>query len=506
MKINRILLAFMIPLICGLVLSSRSDLRVHTFNHEQILGTSLELKVVARATRTAARAEAAALAEIERQADILSSYDATSEFSRWFSTRNVAVPVSPELFEVLSLFDAWRALTSGALDASAEAASRVWKTAAARQRLPSEGEIAAAVFSVRQTHWSLRASDRSATHLSDAPLVLSSFTKSYVLDRAARAVLAIDGVSGVVVNVGGDLVVRGDWTEDVTVANPANDAENAEPLARLAIRDRAVATSGSYRRGVEIDGRHYSHIVDPRTGRPAEHIVSATVVASDAATAGALATAFSVLRPEESQALAATMPEVEYLLVERDGARIQSAAWHTLESNPPAPARLLPTLYAAEQSTWNPAFELTVSLELARVDGFGGKRPYVAVWIEDQDRLPVRTLALWFQKSRWLPDLKSWYRGDRLRALADGTELVASVSSATRPAGKYSLVWDGKDNQGKPVKAGVYTVCIEAAREHGTYQIIRQEMDFSAVPTHMDLSANVEIASASLDYHKLGGR
>jgi hypothetical protein len=130
----------------------------------------------------------------------------------------------------------------------------------------------------------------------------------------------------------------------------------------------------------------------------------------------------------------------------------------------------------------------------------------VAVWIEDKDRLPVRTLALWFQKSRWLPDLKSWYRADRLRALADGTELVASVSSATRPAGKYSLIWDGTDNQGKPVKAGVYTVCIEAAREHGTYQITRQEMDFSAAPRHMDLTANVEIASASLDYHKLGSR
>ena len=335
MKINRILLAFMVPLICGLAFSSRSHLRVYTFNHEQVLGTSLELKVVARATRTAARAEAAALAEIDRQARILSSYDAASEFSRWFGTRNVAVAVSPELFEVLSLFDAWRARTAGALDASAEVASRVWKTAAARRRLPSEGEIAAAVFSIRQPHWSLRASDRSATHLSDVPLVLNSFTKSYILDRAARAALATGGVSGVVVNIGGDLVVRGNWTEAVAVANPASDADNGAPLAHLAVRDRAVATSGSYRRGVEIDGRHYSHIVDPRTGRAAEHIVSATVVAADATTAGALATAFSVLRPEESQALAATLPEVEYLLVERDGARIQSAAWHTLESKPP---------------------------------------------------------------------------------------------------------------------------------------------------------------------------
>ncbi len=204
MKLNRILVAFTIALICGLVLSSRTHVRVHTFNHEQVLGTSLELKVVAGSQRAAARAEAVTLAEIDRQARILSSYDATSEFRRWFGTRNVAVPVSPELFEVLGLFDEWRMRTSGALDASAEAASRVWRAAATEQRVPSEAEIAAAVSSVQQTHWMLRSSDRTAVHLSDTPLALNSFTKSYILDRAARAAMAIDGVSGVVVNIGGD--------------------------------------------------------------------------------------------------------------------------------------------------------------------------------------------------------------------------------------------------------------------------------------------------------------
>ncbi len=68
----------------------------------------------------------------------------------------------------------------------------------------------------------------------------------------------------------------------------------------------------------------------------------------------------------------------------------------------------MPAVYAAEQGTWDPAFELSVNVELARFDGFGGRRPYVAVWIEDKDRFPVRTLALWFQKPRWLADLKSW--------------------------------------------------------------------------------------------------
>ncbi|HMZ23119.1 MAG TPA: DUF2271 domain-containing protein, partial [Blastocatellia bacterium] len=62
--------------------------------------------------------------------------------------------------------------------------------------------------------------------------------------------------------------------------------------------------------------------------------------------------------------------------------------------------------------------------------------------------------------------------------------------------------WDGKDDKGKLVKPGKYTVLIEAAREHGTYQLIRQEMDFSGVPKQINLPGNVEITSASLDYHK----
>jgi hypothetical protein len=140
--------------------------------------------------------------------------------------------------------------------------------------------------------------------------------------------------------------------------------------------------------------------------------------------------------------------------------------------------------------------ELSITFQLAP----NGKRPYVAVWIEDQDKLPVRTLALWYQKPRWLPDLRNWYREDRMRAKAEGKDITASVASATRSPGKYSLNWDGKDQAGKPVKPGKYTVNIEAAREHGTYQILRQEMEFQGTPKQIDLKGGTEISAASLNY------
>jgi FAD:protein FMN transferase len=62
------------------------------------------------------------------------------------------------------------------------------------------------------------------------------------------------------------------------------------------------------------------------------------------------------------------------------------------------------------------------------------------------------------------------------------------------------LQWDGMDNAGKPLPPGKYTISIEASREHGTYQIIRQEIDVPGAAKHVDLPGGTEISGASLDY------
>lgn len=489
---------------------ARAATQWHRFNHEHVLGTSLELKFAARSAAEAAAAEAAALAEIDRLGKILSGYEATSEFRQWTASKGVARRVSPELYDVLALFDTWRERTGGALDASAEAAGRLWKTAALKQRVPSAEELTAAVVAVRQQHWQLDPVAHTAIHLSDAPLMLNSFTKSYIIDRACAAAMAAGKLTAAVVNLGGDLVVRGDSAETIAIADPVADGENEAPLLQLVTRDRAVATSGGYRRGVQIGGQWYSHLIDPRTGRPVDHVRSATVVAARATDAGALATALCVMTAEEGLALAATLPGVECLVVMHDGRRLASAGWSTLEvpRTDAAVAGVHAAVAATSQPTsaqapvWDPAFELAVNLEIAAVGGGRAKRPFLAVWIEDKDGFPLRTLALWYHGERWLPDLKAWYHADSVRSMAEGTQIAASVSSATRAPGKYTVKWDGKDSAGKAVPRGIYTVAIEVAREHGTHQLIRQELDFSGPGERKDLPANIELASASLDFHR----
>ncbi len=303
-------------------LISRDELR--TFQYENVLGTSLELKVLTSSDSAAQRAEQAALREIDREAKILSAYDPQSKFSRWVRTSGTPLKLSPELFDVLNRFDQWRERRGGALDESAETVVRVWKEAAAEQRLPTQDELSAAVQQVKRKHWLLDPGTGMAIHLDNAPHALNSFAKSYIIDKAANAALSAGNVRAVVLNIGGDLAIRGQLKESVSIADPYSDAENSAPLASFVLHERAVATSGNYRRGVDVNGQHFSHIVDPRTGLTAENIISSTVVSPDASEAGALATAFSVMTPDESRRVAESRAGVEYLLVTADRKQISS--------------------------------------------------------------------------------------------------------------------------------------------------------------------------------------
>ena len=152
---------------------------------------------------------------------------------------------------------------------------------------------------------------------------------------------------------------------------------------------------------------------------------------------------------------------------------------------------------------WDPKYELTVAIELSLFEGYRIHRPYVAVWIEDEQHAPVRTIALWFGKYKYLHELRAWSREESMRSVSEDTHIMNSVSSATRPPGKYSFRWDGKDDFGNLVKSGKYTVMIEAVREHGSYQLMHREMDFNGSPKQYQLPGDVEIASTTLDYHKV---
>ncbi len=492
----------------------------HLFHHENVMGTSLELRVLAETDEAAKWAEARVLAEIDRLSKIFSGYDRSSEFSRWMTTTGVPTKVSPELFDLLRKADEWRSRSGGAFDPRVEALGRLWSASARLDRAPTEAQRLEALAQMRQADWKLDPVARTAERTSSCPISLNAIAKGYIVGLAADAAMNRErGVLGLLLNVGGDLRVLGEAPRMIGIAAPKGDSETTPPIATIAVANRSIATSGNSQRGWRIGGRWYSHIFDPRTGRPVESTVAASVIAGDASTADALATIFNVLTVEESLKLARSIPGVECLLVTEDGREWPSEGWREFEN--PRPIRLAANLLAAQAPkqearpipaapAWNTDYELVVKLEIGPSGGDQRRyrRPYVAVWIVDKDGVSVRTLALWLQTQapgpRWHPDLKKWYQNDQVRKLVDDRDLIATVARPTRPPGRYELIWDGKDDDGKTVAVGEYTLQIEAAREHGTYQIIRKTLPIAARPFSEELKGNEEIKSAAVSLRRKG--
>ncbi len=159
----------------------------------------------------------------------------------------------------------------------------------------------------------------------------NGIAQGYTVDVVAF-LLERSGITNYMVEIGGEVRARGvnergtQWS--IGIDPPVEGAERgAQTTVHLV--DRSLATSGNYRKFIEIDGRRYGHTIDPRTGRPAMNaLLSATIIADDCATADALATAMLVLGPEEAQAWLTRHGGVEAYLV-MDDAQGGYAVWTT---------------------------------------------------------------------------------------------------------------------------------------------------------------------------------
>ena len=145
---------------------------------------------------------------------------------------------------------------------------------------------------------------------------------------------------------------------------------------------------------------------------------------------------------------------------------------------------------------------MTIAFTFSPTGGGRILNPYVAVWIEDASGALLRTVGLWVKadKTKYLSDLRRWYSLDRARIAKGGADTIASVSSATKVAGAYSVVWDAKNDTGALVAPGTYFVCIEAAREKGPYELIREQVTLGASPLTKALADSGELTGASVAF------
>jgi FAD:protein FMN transferase len=425
-----------------------SDL--HRFAFEHVVGTSLDLDLWSGSPAVAEHAALALLDEIERLTGILSTRDPGSEISRLDETPRRRP--SADLAAVLDAYDEWEHRTLGAVSIS--------------------------------------------TRGNDTSRNVDALGKAYILDRAAAVAADVSGIDGVLLNIGGDIVVRG-RSVDIEIIDPAAWQDNANPLTRVRLCDQAIATSGSYARG--------AHLVDARTGQLVRMASGASVIGPTALEANALATMLCVSKADEGMRLVEQTPGAEAIRINLDGRILRSSRFAPFEQ---------PRIVAAATANWPTGYELNIGLTLtagagaAGQGGTGGfgrrsggrgrggvRRPYVAVWIEDTSGRLVRVLAFWADNPRYYSELSSFYT-----IVGRDERRLATLARATRFAGAYHLAWDGMDESRASVPPGSYRVVVEANQEHGSYGKQSGVIVCGDKPAHITLSATADFDAVNVDF------
>ncbi|MBW3622721.1 MAG: FAD:protein FMN transferase [Armatimonadetes bacterium] len=271
------------------------------------MGVEVRLTFYAPSKIAAERVATAAFRRIAELDDIMNDYRPTSELFR-LSAKSGGPPVrvSRELFTVLERAQSLARRTGGAFDVTAGPVIALWREARKTGRLPSPEALREARARAGWEKVRLNPKDRTVQLLAPGmKLDLGGIAKGYVGDEAIRT-LKRQGIARALYGAGGDLVASGPppgqrgWL--IKVANTGKGWVGRAPESLL-LANAALSSSGDTEQFVEIGGRRYSHIVDPRTGVGLTDRIAVTVLAPDGITSDSLSTALSVLGPEQSRAL-----------------------------------------------------------------------------------------------------------------------------------------------------------------------------------------------------------
>lgn len=315
---------------------------VHVFGGAT-MGTTYTVRVVT--TLTWAQDERDRIADriqvtLDRVESKMSHYDPSSELSAFNRTRQTEwFEVSPEMFTVVSSAQALSELTGGAFDVTVAPLVNAWGFGPIEpaQLPPDAARLSRLQNQVGYTKLELDPETLAVRKTDPAvQFDLSAVAKGYGVDRVAAA-LREDGLTRFMIEVGGEITTAGlnqdgrAWRIGIERPTTAGGIQRVVPL-----QDLAMATSGDYRNIREVDGRVFSHTIDPRTGRPVEHrLGSVSVIADRCIVADGLATALEVLGPDDGYALALERGWAALFLV-RDGSGAITAratpAFETLTS------------------------------------------------------------------------------------------------------------------------------------------------------------------------------
>ncbi len=329
--------AFVVAALVAIVLQAGRPPADTAFMRRQmdfaIMSTEARVVVYADTADHASAAVTAAWDELRAIESRLNRYDPASEISALRAAAgHDAIAISPSTARAIEAGRLWWRQSRGTFNPLVGSLVSVWKQAEKDQRLPTDEELRRAMDLLDMDEIELTGSGdawRCRLPREGMQLDLGGLAKGWAADEALGTVRRCPGVRAALVMIGGDGAC---WSDDdwsrpwsFAVQDPLRGEQVGARYAELALKHAAVVTSGDYYRAYTIGGRRYSHILDPRTGRPVDHrLASVTVIHRDGAAADSLATACMVLGVEPALALLERLPDAEGLILEHaDGGLVE---------------------------------------------------------------------------------------------------------------------------------------------------------------------------------------
>ena len=291
-----------------------------------LMGSDFEITVVENNISKANYFIDLAIKEISRIESLISSWDKNSQTSLINNSAGIRpVQVDKELFELISRSIKISALTQGAFDISYAPMDKLWYFDKEMEKLPTAQQIAQSVSKVGYENIIINEKKRTVfLNKKGMKIGFGAIGKGYAADKAKDILIQNDVKSGII-NASGDLTAWGqkpsgdDWM--VAVVNPLN---KNKVFSWLPIKNSSIVTSGNYEKFITVDGKSYSHIIDPRTGYPSEGILSVTIISQNAELADALATSVFVLGTDIGIDMINQLKNVECIIINSDNKIIKS--------------------------------------------------------------------------------------------------------------------------------------------------------------------------------------
>ena len=290
-----------------------------------MMGTFAEVSIYSHDEKTAGKAIEGALDEMERMDRIMSNYKNDSELSKVNKkAAKSPVPCNTELLDVIEQSQYYSELSGGAFDITVSPIVALWGFFREKGHVPPDKEIEKLLPAV--SYKNIVVKKNAETKKSGTvffkdiktQIDLGAIGKGYAVDKALEIIKKC-GIDNGCINLGGNIYVLGTpsgknaWK--IGVQHPRN---KDEILGYLEIKNEATATSGDYERFFAFNGKRYSHIINPQTGRPVSGTIATTIVASTGTEVDALSTSVFVLGHEKGMELIKKIPNADALIAYED--------------------------------------------------------------------------------------------------------------------------------------------------------------------------------------------